>query len=226
MKSVSSNLTSSLKNCRATADNAVDDVYSHYDDFPWDNPHAYGNWLAQTYYYVRHATRVLSYAAARCPIEREPLHRVFLQGIKEEVDHEILAENDLKTLGYSLKNFPELTETALYHQSLRYAIDTDGSAALLGYFLPLEGLAAVKMTKEVEWLNKELGPKACSFLNVHCKLDVSHYDEGLKLLESLTPTEIDVVQRNIEFSKQAYINIVESIKSQANLEKGFGQKTA
>ena len=35
--------------------------------FPWTERAAYVGWLAQTYYYVRHSTRLLAAAAARFP---------------------------------------------------------------------------------------------------------------------------------------------------------------
>ena len=62
---------------------------------PWHEKRAYGDYLAQTFYYVSHATRVLALAAARCRLTEEPMHKQFLKGIQEEKNHEILALRDL-----------------------------------------------------------------------------------------------------------------------------------
>ncbi len=57
---------------------------------PWEDKWTYAEWLAQTFFYVRHATRVLAKAAYRCSFEDEGLHKKLLEGINEEKNHEII----------------------------------------------------------------------------------------------------------------------------------------
>src|SRR5215211_402825 len=101
-----------------TAASCVDQIAAAYTDFPWEDRRVYGNWTAQTYFYVRHATRLLALAAARCPLADEELHKTFLQAIREEQDHELLALHDLQFLGFRPSDFGELPETAAYRQTL------------------------------------------------------------------------------------------------------------
>ena len=58
------------------------DVSAATDRFPWEERAAYADWLAQTYYYVRHTTRLIASAAARFPIDERgnSLHHRFAAG--------------------------------------------------------------------------------------------------------------------------------------------------
>ena len=196
----------------ATAVSCVEQIAAAYADFPWEEPGVYANWTAQTYYYVRHATRLLSLAAARCSVSDEELHRVFLKGIREEQGHEALAMNDLKQLGYTPADFAELPEASTYYQSLYYAIEHDGPAALLGYFLALEGLAALKMENALRRVQAAYTDQAAGFFRIHCQLDVDHFDEGLRNLEMLDSDKLAAVEKNLTLSTALYIRLVDRIK--------------
>src|SRR5690606_24416532 len=77
------------------------------EKFPWTSRKVYGDWLAQTYYYVRHSTRLLAAAAARFPLDERgsALHYRFAAHIGEEKRHEQLALHDLQQLGFTLAEF-------------------------------------------------------------------------------------------------------------------------
>ncbi|MEZ4744052.1 MAG: iron-containing redox enzyme family protein [Bdellovibrionota bacterium] len=186
----------------------INSIHELLQQVEWENPDSYGQWLAQTYYYVLQATRLLSYAASRCSFEQEEMHRSLLKGAAEEMGHELLALNDMKALSLDIESFSELPETAAYHQTLYYAIDHDGPIALLGYFLPLEGVASLRMRPIYEKLCQSYTRKAASFLQVHCELDVNHFEEGINELESLTAEQREVVRRNVSISVQLYKSIV------------------
>jgi len=204
-----------LSSIRTDVTYALDRIYGDYQNFPWEDRQAYGNWLAQTYYYVRQATRLLAFAAARCRLEEEDLHGALLKGAKEEGGHELLALNDLKQLGLSIDSFPELAETAAYHQTLYYAIDHDGPASLIGYFLPLEGVAGSRMAPELARIRQAYGDKAASFLMVHCNLDVGHFDEGLKDLEHFSTEQLLAVKSSVTLSVALYRAVVAGLWRQA-----------
>ena len=74
------------------------------DAFPWDSKEAYADWLAQTYYFVCHSTRLLALAASRFQVDEDAYHLRFLEHLKEEKSHEKLCLTDLKTLGVSIED--------------------------------------------------------------------------------------------------------------------------
>jgi len=180
-------------------------------DVNWEDKNLYADWLAQTYYYVSHATRVLSKAASICTLEQEPLHKAFLKSINEEKNHEILALNDLTKLGTSIDHFPEHVETSAYYQALYYLMDYHGPFALVGYFLPLEGLGAIGSGELYDRIMNAHGAKAASFVQVHAKADVSHYDDGLDILNGLNAEQLKIVQRSLFLSTELYCNILQKV---------------
>ncbi len=67
-------------------------------DYPFANPEAYAQFLAQTRHYVVHTTRLLGVTAGRIGEEREKLHNRFMQHAAEERSHHLLADHDLPAL--------------------------------------------------------------------------------------------------------------------------------
>src|SRR3712207_1317678 len=88
--------------------------------YPWKHKASYANALAQTYYYVSHSTRLLAVSASRFALEDEALHRRFAAHMVEEKSHHLLAAHDLKVLGHSLTDFPELPATHAFYESQYY----------------------------------------------------------------------------------------------------------
>src|SRR6218665_1042029 len=84
----------------------LDRMAAHFDAIDWRDPHYYANWLAQTYYYVCHSTRVLAAAAARCHIDKDKIHMQLIQHAKEEKSHEKLATADLSAMKKKVTDFP------------------------------------------------------------------------------------------------------------------------
>src|SRR5262245_13457821 len=77
------------------------------DSFPWAHREAYAAWLAQTYYYVSHSTRLLALAASRYTVADDAFHLRCLEHLREEKSHEKLATADLKALGKTAREYPE-----------------------------------------------------------------------------------------------------------------------
>lgn len=201
-----------LQATRTEAQQSVDQIFADLDGFPWHEKHVYANWLAQTYYFVRHATRLLTYAAARCKFNEEELHQALIKGAREENKHELLALNDLAKLGLNIEDFPELPETAAYHQTLYFAIDHDGPAALVGYFLPLEGVGGQKMKPDYERISRTYGKQASTFLQVHCDLDVGHFSDGIRELAHFSESQLQSVHKNIKLSVALYRRMIAALR--------------
>ncbi len=184
---------------------------------PLENRFSYSQWLAQTYFYVQHATRVLAKASYRCDFENEELHKKLLQGINEEKNHEVLATNDLAFLDARISQFKEFCETSAYYQTLYHLIDTKGPFVLLGYFVTLEGLGAIGSQKIYDRIVGAHGEKASSFIKVHARLDASHYTEALHYLSKLSERHLEIVEYGIEISTDLYCNLVSRVAKETKL---------
>lgn len=199
------------KNFRFQAVQCVESISKQLNQLNWTRPMIYANWLSQTYFYVRHATRVLCYAASHCNLEQEKLHLKLIQGIGEEQGHEFLALRDLKSLQFKIDQFQEFPETSAYYQTLYHNIRTDGPMSLLGYFISLEGLAAIGMTKMTTTIFNTYGDSKAEFLRMHCKVDERHFQEGLNFVCELEEAEIKVVEKYLILSSHLYEGLLQAV---------------
>ncbi|MFN9066544.1 MAG: hypothetical protein ACK5V3_04900, partial [Bdellovibrionales bacterium] len=79
--------------------------------YNWEDRNFYSAWLSQTYHFVKWTTRFLSLAAASAKLDEENhLHRYYIKHLPEELGHEILILNDLKTLKKNLSPILKSTE--------------------------------------------------------------------------------------------------------------------
>lgn len=172
--------------------------------FPWQEKRPYANFLAQTFYYVRHSTRLLALAAGRiAPGDRKSFDR-FIKHIGEERNHEELARRDLSNLGFDLDAMPELPCTKLLWEPQYYKVEHESPMALLGYILPLEMLAANEGGEVVEILSEAHGADSLSFLRLHGQEDIKHVQEAIKLAESLDERDRRLIETNIGQTIYAY----------------------
>ncbi|MET0390118.1 MAG: iron-containing redox enzyme family protein [Polyangiales bacterium] len=183
------------------------------DRFPWDSRRAYGDWLAQTYYYVRHSTRLLAAAAARFPLDDHgsALHYRFAAHIVEEKRHEQLALHDLKYLGLSLDEFEERHATRMFYEPQYYKIEHQAPSVLFGYILPLEAIAATQGKQISAAVVRAFGPKCDAFLRVHGEDDVEHLEKALQVIESVAEGERAWLVQNLRQSTTAYCRILDEI---------------
>lgn len=186
-----------------------------FDVFPWKNPEAYANWLAQTYYYVCYSTRLLASAAARFTIAENKLHLRCLEHTKEERSHEVLAIQDLKHLGYTLDKLPELAFTKALYQTQFYLIEHTDPVSLFGYILYLEGLSTRAGRKAQSETAKAHGPKASNFLRVHANEDDDHLAKAFEQLEKFDARQLHAVQESIGLSGNLYARVLMEIASKA-----------
>lgn len=190
-----------------------------YDAISWGDRWFYANWLAQTFYYTRHATRVISWAAAKTPHSHEWVHLKLIQHIEEEKNHEELANHDLKNLGFSLEQFPELSSTTAYYSTLFYLLEHSSPLALFGYFSILEGLAINAGVKLHHYIENQYGKNTATFLKVHCKADVKHFEEDLSILEKFNEQELLVIEKSVVLSIDLYKNLMLELGESSKLHK-------
>jgi hypothetical protein len=189
------------------------------DAFPWSDRRAYGDWLAQTYFYVRHSTRLLAAAAARFPHDErgDALHSRFAAHMAEEKRHELLCVHDLKGIASSLAEHPERHGTRMFYEPQYYKIEHHSPIALFGYILPLEAIGPWHGRRIVDALVVAHGAKSVSFLKLHAAEDVEHLDKAIQSLEGLETRDREQVMENMLQTTHAYVAMLAEIRGGADV---------
>lgn len=189
------------------------DITSEYIlDCDWKSREFYADYMAQTFYYVRHSTRLLALAASRLNYEEEQkIHLRFIRHLGEESNHEKLALNDIAKLDFSINDFPELNSTRLFYEPQYYKIEHERPLALMGYILFLEALAqkvCPSITKKIAAFH---GSKAGTFFHVHGEEDPAHVGEALKMINALEGADLRAIEINLVQSSYAYAQMVSEL---------------
>jgi len=179
--------------------------------FPWEDKYAYGMYLAQTYYYVKHSTRLLAVAAGRMADHDLAYHRRFLEHAAEEKGHETIALKDLKNLGYTLEDFPELPETRMFWETQYYKVEHVDPLSLMGYILALEAIACQECPWIKSQLDKHYRPNCHTFIKVHGEDDPEHVTKARAQIEALSPERIRHVEGNFDQTAICFQSILEAI---------------
>jgi hypothetical protein len=198
---------------KTVLDECVSRLERALERFPWGTPKAYGDWLAQTYYYVRHSTRLLAASAARFPHDDagNAFHHRFAAHMSEEKKHELLALHDLKALGFSIDGFPEHASTRMFYEPQYYKIEHQDPLALFGYILPLEAMSARKGPWVCERVIESHGPHCAAFLKVHAEDDVDHLDKALRALEVANAGQRALIELNMEQTTHGYVALLSQV---------------
>jgi hypothetical protein len=182
------------------------------DEFPIQEKSVYAQWLAQTYYFVCHSTRLLALTSARFSHDKNDVHYRFAEHVREERGHEIMALRDLKAIGARIEDFPEFPETQAFYQTQYYWIEHVNPIAFFGYVLCLEAFA-ICGSKAFTQAYKSHGEKATSFLILHTKEDIGHVDQAFQQLNGLSAEEKELITKNLKLSAHLYRQIYERIMS-------------
>ncbi len=182
--------------------------------FPWRDRQTYGDWLAQTYWYVRHSTRLLAAAAARFAHDEigNSLHVRFTAHMAEEKRHELLALHDLKALDLGLDGYGERASTRLYYECQYYKIEHVNPMALFGYILALEAMSAAHGPWAYEQASTAHGAGAATFLKLHAHDDVDHVHKAIAMVERTDARGRDDIAQNLEQSTFAYLTMLGELK--------------
>lgn len=172
--------------------------------YPWEDARGYGMWLAQTYHYVIHSSRLLAMATAYAPLGEDRLHSRMFEHLGEEKGHEKLCVTDLKAMGFKLEDFPRLYQSVAMAQTQYYWIQYRGAISFYGYVLALETLADAYGKELGRRILGAHGAKAAKFINLHAEEDVGHTQSAFQAVESLSPTEIDLIAENLQLSAEYY----------------------
>ena len=178
---------------------------------PWENRIFYAELLAQIYYQTSHTPRLEALVISKLS-PNSNFFPLFLKSFQEELGHESLALQDLKSLGYSIESFPELPATSSLYHSIFYFMNYESTLSLLGYRLPLEGLACQDSQKLFyEKMLDLYGKSATSFFKVHALEDVSHYKQGLKMLQMCESKDLIAICKACQYLSYAHSAMIEAI---------------
>ena len=192
----------------------VERIYQVVKDYPWASRPAYAQWMAQTYFYTRHASRVSAHAALRTPMEREELHHHLVGTLVNEKDHPPMLLRDLDELGYRIDDFSEHPLTSCIYQTLHYQIDTVGPFALIGYFFVIEGIAAQHGQEILDRVQLAYAGQGQSFLAEHVRADAEHYPQAQAFVGSLAATELAIVVRCATLAASLYCYMIDAIRQE------------
>lgn len=200
-----------MENFKSIYNQTVSEAVGFLGDFPWENPDCYAHWLAQTFYFTSHSTRLLSLAAARAPLNDNLTHSRFLEHIKEETGHENLALQDLKAMGRDIADYPEFAETKIFYNQQYFMIDRYGPHAFMGWILFLEGVASEVGPQIVEKCQAH-HKSHTRFLRVHAEEDQDHIKSAFELIEQTKAEENEMFEFNFVTSAQTYLKMFAKIQ--------------
>lgn len=204
---------------------SVDLMVQSLEEFPWDSKIAYAEFLAQTYYYIRHSTRLLAASASRFSQEDQAMHKRFMKHSDEENSHELLAVRDLQKLGYKMEDFPELPQTRSFYEVQYYKIEHCDPAALLGYILALE-VTATHLAPIQKKLTGLYGNECVKLIQVHSDEDPDHVEKALKSISALADWRVKEIEINIEQSAILYAGMIEAVKARSQSVSNNRKKAA
>jgi uncharacterized ferritin-like protein (DUF455 family) len=183
--------------------------------YNWESREAYAQYLAQTYYFVSHSTRLLAASAARFSQAETKMHRRFLKHTEEENSHEVMALRDLQNLGYKIEDFPELPETRLLYEPQYFKVEHLDPLALMGYILALEVLAYKECPPLKSFLTDRYGAKCTVFIKVHADDDPDHVEKAMELIQGLPEHRLNMIMENLEQTSIAYVSMIKACKQVA-----------
>ncbi len=185
--------------------------------FPWSDRAAYANWLAQTFHYVSHSTRLLALGASRFDVAADALHQRFLKHASEEKHHEFLAMRDVTSLGYTLSDLPALPETKAFYQCQYYWIQNVDPRAFFGYIVALEGLAVLKGSFIHAQAKAAHGGKGLSFVKTHAEDDPEHLEAAYAFVDKFPEETQRLIYETFEQSCSLYEHMLGAIAREAGV---------
>lgn len=187
------------------------------DAVDWKNRRVYAGWLAQTYYFVRHSSRLLALGAASAKLHEDSLHRRMVSHLREEMGHDKIAALDIKNLGFTLADFPELTTTKAFYQNQYYTLQNEPAASFLGWILFLEGVAATLGPKVYNAASEAFDSKCTQFIKLHAEEDQDHIKSALDVAAKLSNDDGAFVIANMNQSADLYLRMLSEIQASASM---------
>lgn len=189
--------------------NAVEGLRGKSQEIQWEKPEVYAYWVRQTLAMVRHTTRLICLAAAETPLDQREAHYEWIHHLKGETNHDLVAANDLKALGYGEQEIPTHWAAEQIVQNQYYFLRNESPMSLCGYSLLLEGLACHLAPPLISRLEKTYHKNQMQFLRLHALVDQDHFAEGVEFLSKVPNLPIPAITKNLEQTKVLYSAILD-----------------
>lgn len=187
-----------------TLQNQLHKIEFTYKKINFEDSHVYAQWLAQSYFFVRHSTRLLNLSSGLTPFELNFYHLRANEHAHEEKNHEKMLIMDLKDLGYKIEDFNESPIIKAFYQTQYYTIEHIHPLGFIGYIYLLESLPLGLGKTMLKKIEPSYGKKATTFLRVHTQEDEKHIESLLKLIESLPKDLSNQIEQNLILSGTLY----------------------
>jgi thiaminase len=186
-------------------------VLDYFRTLDFASPDVYGNWLAQTYYFVSHSVRLSALGASRLDVDH-PLSKRMVAHTREEAGHHLLAKRDIEGLGLALSDFPQLGVTSAFYQAQYYVVLFEDPCHLIGQILMLEAVSVELGPWLYPLVHDCHGRNASRFVEVHAREDQDHVAQAIAALGALTPSQQEGVAKNFRQACEMYVLILRSIR--------------
>lgn len=187
-----------------------------FQTMPWTDLIFYKTWLAQSFYYTTHSTRMLAFAAGWSSTEDQKYYKRSVSHIREEQSHDLLAVRDLEKLGDQRENFAEFEVCRALWEPQFYKIQRNPKL-LLGYILALEELAVFSFPELYKKLTPLFGTDATHFIRVHAEDDPEHVEEALKQIQSCSPVEVAEIMKNYDQTCVLYERLLFEVRKSSQI---------
>lgn len=193
-----------MENIKTELIETVEKLGEELIQFPWDTKKCYQNWIAQTYFFVKHTSTFLELSVPEWGKTNKEMQKRAQAHLLEEMGHEKYLLNDLKNMDSDISMHKEFPETQAFYQTQYYWISNVSPAAHLGYAYLLEGLAALKGPQIYEKVKNNYGENCGSFIRVHAHEDQGHFEEAISTLSSLSNEELKHLSENLKQASLLY----------------------
>jgi len=176
----------------------------------------YVAFLMQAYHHVKHTVPLLMAAGSRIGPDRPGLQQGFAAYIEEERGHEQWILDDIAACGGDPDAVRASQPGMAADVLVAYAYDVitrRDPIGFLGMVHVLEGTSVLAASQAADALRVSLGlpEQAFRYLSSHGALDLDHVDFFADLLETLDPTEVDLVIRSAGVFFTLYGDVLRSL---------------
>lgn len=186
--------------------------------FPWENREAYAGFLSQTYFFVRHSSRLLALGAASAKQGEDLLHKRMVAHLREEMGHDVVAANDLKNLGFDVALMRESSLTKAFYQNQYFTLQNNSAGSFLGWILFLEGVAAAEGPAIYRRVSETFGPKCTHFVKLHAEEDQDHIQKALSTVDGLNDQDQQEAISNMWQSADLYFLMLQEIQQSLGID--------
>ncbi len=190
----------------------IDSITVLLDKYPFEKKSAYGYFLNQQYFLIRHSTRLLAVSASTIDTANSTEFRWWAKHLQEEIDHDLTILQDMKAIGYKFNDYCEPMVRGL-SLALFEDIRRNGQDSLLGYALMLEGISTKRCAILANRIKNSHG-KGFSYFELHALADEKHFPQGIARVDGFPEHRKQIIIENLSMSAHLYRDFLVTINHQ------------